>query len=680
MTTLNEDKLAPWEEAEMAVAAPRRRRDGPQAGEAPKLPPALLQRVYRAITDRADAAVQAHAERDETLAQQAEMLYRAMTPPPDNRWRGACDIVDPLVLEQFMSLFASVRAATAQRPFWSLRARDIEAEPSAQQLARWLEDMSELDELDAALYARDYIALRDGMAALHACWEDYGEWVMRPVYMDETGYTTDVLEDLAPEGGAYGGEYAKEFVSTRQGIKWKVIDRADIYTVPVDCSDPEQAEVVMHRMWMTAHELLRGVEQYGFDPDVVDSLLAAGPTHDAKDTDYAETVNYIAGVDPSAQTGGVYEVFMEYGYMPLVPGEDAPVEKRLKPYYGIRFQAVHCPKHNAVLRWGYWPHHRLPYVFTWMLRTPNTMDGESVPSIVGPFQEEATANVRLYYDAANLVLSPMFRVKETSLKEFGYPEAYPGAVLPYRTDPREVEPLPFNLGGLQIGLQTVEHPLSRARQALSGESTIKMDDRVRKATEVQASMQGMSMKFSLILSNLQASMLDVLKVMLMFYRDHGKLPPEYRSMGADELSVIPRANTQNSNPVVRLANIQTAMEMVRSSPLYQQALERGDFRPEYHMLLEALSAISMDNISRLIGPEPPPPLPPSADVLAQEALRQGQQGQPPGMMGMPPEAMGQGMPPEMMGGQPLEQMALMSLLAGQGQGPEPQQVPEEMVG
>jgi hypothetical protein len=680
MTTLNEDKLAPWEDDGMAVVAPRRRGDGPRAGEAPKLPPALMQRVYRAITDRADAAVQAHAERDETLAQQAEMLYRAMTPPPDNRWRGACDIVDPLVLEQFMSLFASVRAATAQRPFWSLRARTPEIEQDVQELNRWFEDVSELDGLDAALYARDYIALRDGMAALHACWEDYGEWIMRPTYVSETGLEADLPDLLPDDEGAYGGEFTKVLVPARQGIKWKVIDRADIYTVPVDCSDPEQAEVVMHRMWMTAHELLRGVEQYGFDPDVVDSLLAAGPTHDAKDTDYAETLNYIAGVDPSARTGGVYEVFMEYGYMPLVRGEDAPVEKRLKPYYGIRFQAVHCPRHNAVLRWGYWPHHRLPYVFTWMLRTPNTMDGESVPSIVGPFQEEATANVRLYYDAANLVLSPMFRVKETSLKEFGYPEAYPGAVLPYRTDPREVEPLPFNLGGLQIGLQTVEHPLSRARQALSGESTIKMDDRVRKATEVQASMQGMSMKFSLILSNLQASMLDVLKVMWMLYRDNGQLPSEYLGLTQAEYSVVPRANTQNSNPVVRLANIQTAMEMVRSSPLYQQALERGDFRPEYHMLLEALSAISMDNISRLIGPEPPPPLPPSADVLAQEALRQGQQ---PAMMGMPPEAqaaLGGGMPPEMTGGQPLEQMALMSLLAGQGQGPEPQQVPEEMVG
>lgn len=628
---------------------PKRKRE--EYTDAPDLPDDLRDRVFRGIADRAVAAVEAHADRDEALAEYLDMLSRTVVPAGDARWRGACEIVDPLVLEQFMGLFASVRAATAQRPFWSVKARSAELEPIAQSFSKWLEETSELDGLDAALYSRDYIALRDGMAALHACWEEYGEWTMRQRYMNEDGEEAETPVELPVGTGVYPLGTARSFVNYRQGIRWKVVDRADLYTVPANCADPERAEAVFHRVWMTAHELLRGVSYYGFDQDEVDRLLELGPTHDGRDTSYHEALESVMGTECAE---GVYEVFMEYGYVPLVRGEDSnAVEKRLRPYYGLRFQTIHCPRHRSILRWRFWPHDRLPYVFAWMLRTPNTMDGESVPSIVGPFQEEATANVRLYYDAANLVLSPMFRVKETSLKEFGYPEAYPGAVLPYRTDPREVEPMPFNLGGLQIGLQTVEHPLSRARQALSGETTVKMDDRVRKATEVQASMQGMSMKFSLVLANIQSSMLDVLKLMIALYRDNGKLPPEFLSISLDDYSIVPRAVSQNSNPVIRLANAQTAMAMLRSSPLYQQALQRGDFRPEYHLLMEALSAVSLDNITQLIGDEPPAPPPPSAELLAQEAMSRQSAAQPQE-------------PVLQEGPDPMQQLGLLGLLANQG--------------
>lgn len=584
----------------------------------PRLTEEARKRLLDAVCARAARTVQLHAVRDQALADAFDLLARVEPPANATRWQNACDITDPLVLEQFMALFASVRTASSQRPFWTLRTSDSDDDARVQRFAQWVERVTERDGLDEALYNRDYVALRDGMAVLFGAWDSYPQTTMAKAYRLPNGEITFTPPDPELYDLAEVEELrAPKLTAERNGMRWQVLSKADFYTSPPNADGLEGCESAMHRLYVTATDLLQGVRDYDYDAAVVDRLLREGPTTAYPSNLKREAESDVAGVE----SDGYYELFYEVCRLPVHLDDKGEIAATVRNNKDFWFQFIHCPARQEVLRWGYYRYPSLPYVPAWLLRTPGTMDGESVPTIAGPFQQEATANVRLFYDAANLVMAPMFKVKQSAIADFGYPQTYPGAALPYALDPDEIQPLLWNTQGLQIGLSTVEHPLSRARQALSGESLIRMDDKVRKATEVQASMQGSASKFSLFLDNLQRSMVGVLRLVVMFYEENGALPAEFAGLVEGDLDITVRANSQNANPAVRLANVQTVISLMRQSPLYLQRLQQGDTRPEYHLLLEALSAVGWDNIRGVLGDEPPPPPPaPSPEELASLAM------------------------------------------------------------
>src|ERR1019366_4610370 len=142
-----------------------------------------------------------------------------------------------------------------------------------------------------------------------------------------------------------------------------------------------------------------------------------------------------------------------------------------------------------------------PYIMYHMLKRPNRLLGIGAMQLIATIQEEATANLQLTIDSMNLLMSPVLIAPYEWVEKYNTFKAYPGAILPEDV-PNTLRPLEWNRSG-GPGLELQEQLVNRAMGLVSAEGYGEMQQKVRKAAEIQNVMNAADVKFDLFLQILQ---------------------------------------------------------------------------------------------------------------------------------------------------------------------------------
>lgn len=597
----------------------------------PKLKPDVEDMVTLILCERILTAVADSAQRNDDLDLFFEYLNRV--PPPKVKVHEdsitsdpGCDLVDPLILEHFLQVLATLVAAVKMRPYWYVESEKGSSDPSAPKIERWLTyTADENDFVSKHFYDILYICLRDRMAPVYIGWKDVLKPVRSKKLVQREDYVITSTGDVLPGGAIVepGGELPDveydevPFLSyevSHSGLDVRVLDLKDFYTFPANCPDIDRAEGVGHIEWMQPHELLAGIKTFGYDKEAVLDLIRMGPTHDQAESRALR--DDIAGTTNSNDQFGYYEIFVWHGKMPLwMDGDDFGVPEHLRD---DEFIWVICPRHQKVLRWSYSQEVIRPYAPVRFVRTPNSMDGESIPGMLGPHQEEATAHMRNWFDSVDLMASPVMKVTETNSSFYGNQKIFPGARVLVKDDMDEIMPLEWSRDSALTGPMIQGDIRARARELVTGGGWAQLQSKVRKNAEVQSVDAAVSSKFDLYLSCSVEGLERIALLMLAQYGAHMPAEGSEFPSGDTTLRVLPvdvkrrykispRATGADTSPKLRLDAAISKIEQTRMSPIYQRDLSVGDLRSEYKLMADYYAAVGVSDPESFIGNEPPGP-------------------------------------------------------------------------
>lgn len=588
------------------------------------------------MSDLIRQTVEAHSRRDEDLVENYEMLMRITPNNPNRPNRQSCDLVDQITFEHFLALFATVRAARTQRPYWLFEAIEAGEEQSAQRVEKGLTIRAARDGFDAALYDADWIALRDAVAPMYIGWTERMRNVRSLRYRavdDEDPDNLVLAEHRDPEVQYDEVPYLEPAVE-RVGFDFRVPDRGNFYMNPPESKDVDDAIGLGYREYWTANRLLEAIEDYDFDKDEVYELLRLGPTGYDDKGDYHESRSEVSGTTTQNRLEdgiGYWELFFWFGKLPVWT-KNGGIEV---PDYLRRdeFLWVVCPRYEKILRFSYSPYAIRPFTLFRMLREPGGQGGESVPTITGAYQEEGTAIVRAGIDGMNLRTMPVMKRLAANEERFGVQVLSPGGTILCERSLNEIEPITWNMAQAHETMAWLADVRSRAKGVMSGAGYGELPQKVRKQAEVEAAVAGVSAKMSLFVANLQASGMERAALIMLShlgqfgqkdgetYLERGQAPVKVDAEDWKRVYVIrPRGTAADADPSVRLERKRYIMETLRNSPIYQMMIQAGDMRPEYHALRELLTAMDEPNaIESYFGEEPPPPdyMQVAAQVMAQ---------------------------------------------------------------
>lgn len=580
------------------------------------------------MCDLLRTCVEAHQRRNDDLIENYEQLMRISPSSPLRPNRQNCDLIDNIVFEHFLTLFSTVRAARSQRPYWLMEPLSPEDDESAQRVERGLTHRVSNDGFDAALYDADWITLRDAVAPMFIGWSDRQRnrrsLRYRPSEAEEGSpeYETLITAEEKEAGVEYDEVPFVEPQTFRNGFDFEVYDRANWYMMEPEAKDIDDCLGCGPRKFWTAEKLVEGIQRYNLDEDVVHELLRLGPTIVNEQGDYQESKREVSGteyVQKREQGIGYYELFFWFGKLPIWT-KNGGLEV---PDYLLNdeFMWIICPAYDKVLRFSYSPFNMRPFTLFRMLREPNGQGGESVPTITGAYQDEGTAILRAGIDSANIRTIPMIKRLASNDERFGTQTIQPGGTFLCERSLNEMELMQYPGNAVQETLLWLTDTRSRAQRVMSAEGFGNLQPKQRRAAEINAAMAGVNLKQSLFVGNIQESgMRRAAEICLSHIVQFGGSDPYavfQRGIKTVEVqpddwkkvyNIRPRGTAQDADPAARQQRSLAETQLVRSSPLYQQQIQTGDMRAEYHLMRSAGFALNENfNIESYFGPEPPPP-------------------------------------------------------------------------
>jgi len=587
---------------------------------APTLPSEFTERMPAKMSELINQTVQAHQRRDRDLVNSYELLMR-VAPPIRNAQRGFCQLIDPIVFENFLPMFASLRASRSNKLYWLFEALNQEDEESAVRAEKGLTHRAYRDGFDAALYDSDWVTLRDAAAPMYIGWTNKRRNIRELRYRVKGEKDAPIITDVEREPDVEYDEvpYMSPKVD-RAGFDYHVPDRANFYMMTPDANSVDTAIGCGERMYYTANDLYDGIREYKFDEETVDYLLQQGPTGYDVQGEYRQAKREVSGTEeqPLQPSGiGYWEVFRWFGKMPIwTPGGGMEIPDYLRD---DEFLWMICPRYDKILRFSYSPFQMRPYTMFRMMREPNGQGGESIPTIANQYQDEGTAFLRMGVDSTNFRTRPMMKRLVSNYERFGVQNITVGGNLMCERNLNEIEPVIWDHAQLGETMAWLQDNRVRAKSMISGAGYGDLPNKVRKEAEVEAAMAAVSAKIGLVVRNVQESGMERAALIhlshltqyggsdpyTMYSRDGGQteIPPEdWKKL----YSIKAGGSSDDAEPAVVLAKKRQVMDIVRTSPMYAQAIQSGDMRPEFHLMRQVLAAFE-EEIKPYFGEEPPPP-------------------------------------------------------------------------
>lgn len=451
--------------------------------------------VEAEICRRVSSAVSGAEDRNSQLQIWRDQLQGRGITASNKNWSNACDFYDSISLEMHLTLLSQIVGALHRDPKVAVESFSKDDEEGARILEAYLAMESSKSDLNTRLYEM----------ATDACWSQavvtYCGWMQKTRKGREVGfrkpgdarvYTEEEQED--------GVEYEPVPVSeeiTEEGFDIRVVDLSDFFLFPANAKSVDSATAIAERMLLTEGDLYDGIEDWGFDEKAVEELTALGPD---QEPDRQQIKNEQDGVESAEGKEGYYEVYTVYTRMPrtLAGGEESLPDHYLQD----DFLVVCVPERRIVLKMGFSPYKERPYFAGGIMPLKDTILGMSLMGILEAIQTEANANIQFTVDMMNLTASPMFKGPKSEGDNFNKAQAGPGRFLGF-DNPNDVMPLEWDHSGPREGMAWQQDLRARATSLVSAQGQGQLQNKVRKAGEIQAVETQAATKFGLYLTNFQ---------------------------------------------------------------------------------------------------------------------------------------------------------------------------------
>lgn len=451
--------------------------------------------VEAEICNRVSSAISGAADRNSQLQIWRDQLQGFGVTASNKNWSNACDFYDSISLEMHLTLLSQIVGALHRDPKVAVESFSKDDEDGARVLEAYLSMESSKSDLNTRLYEM----------ATDACWSQavvtYCGWMQKTRKSREVGfrkpgdarvYTEEEQED--------GVEYEPVPVSeevTEEGFDIRVVDLSDFYLFPANSKSIDQATAVAERMLLTEGDLFDGIDDLGFDRESVEELTALGPDQETEEQTTRDEQN---GVQSAEGKDGYYEVFTVYTRMPrTVLGGDKPLPEH---YLQDDFLVVCVPERRIVLKMGFSPYKERPYFAGGIMPLKDTILGMSLMGILDAIQTEANANIQFTVDMMNLTATPCFKGPKEEGNNFNKAQVQPGGFVGF-TNPDLVTPLEWDHSGVRDGMAWTQDLRARATSLVSAQGQGQLQNKVRKAGEIQNIETQAAAKFGLYLTNFQ---------------------------------------------------------------------------------------------------------------------------------------------------------------------------------
>lgn len=592
----------------------------------PGLSSDLQKEVDVALLDCLNSAISSCADRNELFRRWDAQLRG------DPSWAGlkprnqkACYIEDPITREHHLTLVANIMTILRQEQWWLVNPIEPGDEDAAGQLEAWLNDkIAEYHFNGLVGYDLAYNAARYTYAVLYCGWkQDYSTNYETRFKDSESGEVVEA-EDRLPGRQYKETEQISEDLDA-EGLDIRVPDPSDVYFWPPDAQTVEQAEMVFERTYMSAGELLDGIDDYEYDADAVASILTSGMAQN--DNTYQTDANERDGIAATsgADDGAMYEVYFIFGRPPALMQSGRSTLKndiRRRNYFWVVSK-----EENVVLKCVPMPFKKKPYVMFPFLGIPGRLLGDSVCSMLQALQIEATIALRFRVDTRDIATSPTLMVPDTLYPDLSRYTVFPGAMIPYNPSGGlqngGIFPLEWDKAGIPAAANDSQDFRLRAAQLFSAQARGSIQTHERTATQINTEAAGAADKFGLILMNFQIGIAALGELMISHYQQFGfSGQPDGQAMtqqiGAKQVSISPEmlakkfriltaGSSEDADPQARISKAEALYEFMMQNPIITQRAQQGDMTAIYMITTVVLRALGVRSPQSVIGPEPTPP-------------------------------------------------------------------------
>ena len=574
----------------------------------------VKERIFRKICENIRSAIADSTDRDALLAEYTQRLEGLASPSSlTKRWRGASNVVDPMTQEAHLTFVAQIYNASKRDPGALVQAPDPDNDRNAEEIESWLTAKGHQVKFNALKYQMAFNEGKWPAAILFNGWETVYTWDRTKVYQNKHG---DVLDEI-PADANPEDEWEvvhQKILKSEERIGPRVVNTPDFYMYPANCKNLQLATGCGERLRMTEAELIIGIDQYGFDEEVVDQIIATGPnatwTTDEREDDSTDRTQ---GVQAASGKEGLYEVWLYFTKLP-------PIRENNKLIYDEDYLyddfMVYCvPKKDLVLSMDYSPYgHTRPYVKSVMVERPGMFYGWCIPQLLDCYQVEATATRRFLIDSMNISASPTFKVRKSAVKDIEGYAFGPGMLFPLDDPEKDMVAFPQGQAWMQAGGVVAE--LDNSARNLIGTASSTPPPKVQKAAAVQQQAAAIGQKSDLYQAQFNMFIEDVYYQWISmaadrmtesgeeWVDDNGQSHRITPQMLREKYIIRATGTSQDANPEVRIQKTEARAKIVTD---YCMLAASGKLPP---ILLSAIWESSRRRLLELDSPNPEQELPP----------------------------------------------------------------------
>lgn len=583
--------------------------------------------VCREIVLDTENCVKACSGRDDKFETQDLQLrgdpYWAGQSP---RWQGGSEYEEPVTREHHTDQLATLMQAYRTDQIWTAGATAEQDEQAAADYEAFLNGLiPQYDLVEGPIYDLGYNSRRHGVGYLWCGWAEATEDEFETQYRDPAGNV--VPEDALEEGVKYERIEVSHPEVRSHGLDLRVCNTADVYFSPPN-APIDKATRIAERVYLTAHDLLDGIEAFNYDEEVVAKILdggsqGAGHSSQRKEKDEQD------GITPSEGMEGFYECFLVVGRPPVMweGGKSTlTAEERTRDYLWMFERST-----GECFRFDPLPYKTRPYIRFGFLDEPGREIGDGVCSLLSGLQVEGSIAGRFRLDVRDLAMSPALMVPAELYDLFKRFPNYPGALwpLPAGTNPAMVQPLKYDAQGFLAAMQDSQDFRLRSAQMFSTQARGSVTHKERTAEEVGNAAAGADAKTDLFLGCFARGLKEFARVATSHYRQFMDRDGEEMMVGQKVLRITPDllakrfhvgviGSSESSNPSLRMQRMETVYTLLLQSPILQMQLQRGDLTGAWALTSRLLRASgTVRDPQTIIGKEPAKP-PSDTEVL--EAL------------------------------------------------------------
>lgn len=580
-----------------------------------------------AIVRRVEQAVADNATRNNDLQIWRDQLEGKGVTAQNKTWKDACDMTDPISMEAFLTLLSQITGASNRDPKVAVEAFAKEDEDSATTIEAWLSRAGAGVDIDRFIYDFAYNSCRDTATVGYVGWKQITR-ISRETGYRKPGSAIVYSEEEIDEDEDYDKvPVSEEVVSETFDIR--TVDLSDFFLYPADASSVERATCVAERMYLTAEELIDGIEDFDFDRDSVEELISMGAIGEDEER---QSRGQQDGTEEAQGNDGFYQVFTVYTRLPREAGTGYKVPSYLRQ---DDFLIVLSVDRSIVLKMVFSPFKERPYFMGGILPKPGKTIGHSLMCILEPMQDEANANIQCTIDGYNMTATPVLLIPKSEATEMNKYNIQPGAMIPC-DEPKSVIPLEWNRAPLRDGLAWQQDLRNRSTALVSAPGAGALSSKVRKAAEVQDVAQAAASKFGMLLQNFQRTVItELYRRMLLLKLQFGSVDEEGEEFLDDEgetrtltaqalrgrYRIVASGTSLSHSPETREAISRRKQEIQIGYLTAKQSIpDPAVHRLLWHSSRELLLDLGERNVEAWLGDEPPKQADPS------QIASQGQQG------------------------------------------------------